>query len=107
MTLPDGRGMKSGTTERNLEQLAIMFITTLAQYAIQGYEVDAADYVLKPVEYLEVDIIFQLALKRVIVFTHHYKSYISLYFKRDKDCCIATSISKIQSMYTCCDLQPR
>ncbi len=31
--------------------VAIMFITTLAQYAIYGYEVGAMDYVLKPVEY--------------------------------------------------------
>lgn len=29
----------------------IIFITNLAQYAIQGYEVDALDYVLKPITY--------------------------------------------------------
>ncbi len=33
------------------KDVAIMFITTLAQYAIYGYEVGAMDYVLKPVEY--------------------------------------------------------
>ncbi|MCR5101215.1 MAG: response regulator, partial [Butyrivibrio sp.] len=33
------------------KDVAIMFITTLAQYAINGYEVGALDYVLKPVEY--------------------------------------------------------
>ena len=32
-------------------KVLIMFITTLSQYAINGYEVGAMDYVLKPVEY--------------------------------------------------------
>ena len=29
----------------------MIFITNMAQYAIKGYEVDALDYVLKPVSY--------------------------------------------------------
>ena len=33
------------------EEVQIVFITNMAQYAIQGYEVDALDYVLKPVSY--------------------------------------------------------
>ncbi len=32
-------------------KVLIMFITNLAQYAIRGYEVDALDYVLKPINY--------------------------------------------------------
>ena len=32
-------------------EVLIMFITNLAQYAIQGYEVDALDYVLKPIQF--------------------------------------------------------
>lgn len=32
-------------------EVVIMFITNMAQYAIQGYEVDALDYVLKPISY--------------------------------------------------------
>lgn len=31
--------------------VAILFITNMAQYAIRGYEVDAMDYLLKPVSY--------------------------------------------------------
>lgn len=31
--------------------VVIMFITNLAQYAIKGYEVDAIDFVLKPIQY--------------------------------------------------------
>lgn len=33
------------------DQVLIIFITNLAAYAIKGYEVDALDYVLKPVSY--------------------------------------------------------
>ena len=32
-------------------EVLILFITNLAQYAIRGYEVDALDYMLKPVSY--------------------------------------------------------
>lgn len=31
--------------------VALVFITNLARYAIQGYEVDASDFILKPLEY--------------------------------------------------------
>lgn len=31
--------------------VTIVFITNLARYAIQGYEVDASDFILKPLEY--------------------------------------------------------
>ena len=33
------------------DQVLIIFITSLATYAVKGYEVDALDYVLKPVSY--------------------------------------------------------
>lgn len=43
------------TTARLLREtdpnVAILFITNMAQYAIRGYEVDAMDYLLKPVSY--------------------------------------------------------
>ena len=31
----------------------IIFVTNIAQYAINGYEVDAVDYILKPVSYYD------------------------------------------------------
>lgn len=33
------------------QKVIIMFITNMIQYAVRGYEVDAMDYVVKPVEY--------------------------------------------------------
>lgn len=40
----------------------IIFITTMAQYAIKGYEVDALDFVLKPITYGQFSLKMQKAL---------------------------------------------
>lgn len=45
--------------------VAIMFITTLAQYAIYGFEVGALDYVLKPVEYEKFAMRFERLLRSI------------------------------------------
>lgn len=45
-------GMTAAEKIRELDnEVIIMFITNMIQYAIRGYEVDAMDYVVKPVEY--------------------------------------------------------
>ena len=47
---------------RRDEEVVIIFITNMAQYAIRGYAVDALDYVLKPVSYFA----FSQRLERAI-----------------------------------------
>ena len=45
-------GMTAAEEIRRLDQeVVIMFITNMTNYAIRGYQVDALDYVLKPVSY--------------------------------------------------------
>lgn len=45
-------GMTAAREIRELDdQVLIIFITSLAAYAVKGYEVDALDYVLKPLSY--------------------------------------------------------
>lgn len=45
-------GMTAAQKIRSLDhEVVIMFITNMIQYAIRGYEVDAMDYVVKPIEY--------------------------------------------------------
>ncbi|XME01370.1 LytR/AlgR family response regulator transcription factor [Lachnospiraceae bacterium C1.1] len=45
-------GMTAAEKIRELDsEVIIMFITNMTQYAIRGYEVDALDYMVKPVEY--------------------------------------------------------
>ena len=53
-------GMEAARKIRKLdENVILIFITNMAQYAIQGYEVNALDYVLKPISefafYQELD----------------------------------------------------
>ena len=45
-------GMTAAAEIRKMDtKVVIMFITNMTQYAIRGYEVDALDYILKPVSY--------------------------------------------------------
>ena len=45
-------GMSAAEEIRKVDsEVVIMFITNMTQYAIRGYEVDALDYILKPVSY--------------------------------------------------------
>ena len=43
----------------------LVFVTNMAQYAIRGYEVDALDFVLKPVNYYQFSTKLARALQRV------------------------------------------
>lgn len=56
-------GMTAAREIRAMDsEVVILFITNMPQYAIQGYEVDALDYVLKPVSYFA----FSQRLERAI-----------------------------------------
>ena len=46
-------------------KVVIMFITNMTNYAIRGYEVDAMDYVLKPVSYFAFSQKLDRAIKRI------------------------------------------
>ena len=44
----------------------LVFVTNMAQYAIKGYEVDALDYVLKPVNYYQFCTKLSRAVQRAV-----------------------------------------
>jgi DNA-binding LytR/AlgR family response regulator len=50
---------------REDKSVIIMFITNMTQYAIRGYEVDALDYIVKPVEYFSFAWKMQRAVDRI------------------------------------------
>lgn len=80
--LPDMDGVSMCAKVRELdERIVISFITSLSQYAIQGYTVNAVDYILKPIQYDSFKIkfarIYRIAYKNV----QEHKKY-TLY---DKD----------------------
>ena len=56
-------GMDAAETIRTKdEQVIIIFITNMAQYALRGYKVNALDYVLKPISYVS----FAETLKKAV-----------------------------------------
>ena len=50
--LPGMNGMEAARRLRQLDtQVILIFVTNMAQFAVKGYEVDALDYIIKPVQY--------------------------------------------------------
>ena len=59
-------GMDAAEKIRELDpNVVIIFITNMTQYAVRGYEVDALDYIVKPVEYFSFSQKFSRALGRI------------------------------------------
>ena len=63
IVMPHMNGLDAARRLRERDsRVALVFITTMAKYAIKGYEVDALDYLVKPIGYE----LFRLKLDRVI-----------------------------------------
>ena len=60
MPLMDGMTAAKKLREKD-ENVNIVFVTNLAQYALKGYKVNALDYLVKPVDYFE----FAVELKKI------------------------------------------
>lgn len=53
--MPHLNGMNAAKKMRRADpDVALIFVTHLAKYALQGYEVDAVGYILKPVDYFSL-----------------------------------------------------
>lgn len=73
--MPHMDGMTAARKIRETDQsLGIVFVTNMAQYAIHGYEVDAIDFIVKPVSYY----VFSDKLRKAIRFfqSHAEKEYV-------------------------------
>lgn len=54
--LPGINGMEAAHKLRTVDgKVTLIFVTNMARFAVKGYEVDAADYVVKPVHYGEFE----------------------------------------------------
>ncbi len=64
--MPNMNGMDLAKKIREIDQnVLIIFITNLGQMAIQGYQVEALDFVVKPIEYAEFKLKIERALCRI------------------------------------------
>ena len=63
IALPEMSGMDLARKIRETDpEMAIIFLTNMAKYAIEGYSVNACGYVLKPINYFN----FSLSMKRAL-----------------------------------------
>ncbi|MCH5157886.1 MAG: response regulator transcription factor [Clostridiales bacterium] len=63
--MPNMNGMEASQKIRaSNKDVAIIFVTNLAQYAVDGYSVNAFDFIIKPIEYAN----FKLRFNRVVSF---------------------------------------
>ncbi|MBQ7371421.1 MAG: response regulator transcription factor [Blautia sp.] len=66
--MPGTNGMDTARQVRAMdEHVVILFVTNIAQYAINGYEVEAVDYIIKPIGYYDFSMKFERALRRVVL----------------------------------------
>ena len=63
--MPHKNGLATARELRQVDPTVVLvFVTFLAKYAIKGYEVDALDYVIKPVNYNAFKITIDRAVRR-------------------------------------------
>jgi DNA-binding LytR/AlgR family response regulator len=61
--LPNRNGMQAAFRLRDFDkQVLIIFVTNMVQFAVKGYEVDALDYIVKPIIYEE----FKLKMQKTV-----------------------------------------
>ena len=64
--MPMMNGMDASRLLREKDdQVMLIFVTSMRQYAIQGYEVSASDFIVKPVSYPEFSLKFTRALSKL------------------------------------------
>ena len=79
--MPVMNGIDTAKAIREVDkQVLLMFITNLSQYAIKGFEVDAIDYVLKPINYAA----FSIKMKRLLRI-YRSRSVKSIFIKIDSE----------------------
>lgn len=70
--MPGTNGMDAARRIREIDRaVTIMFMTNIAQYAITGYEVDAVDYILKPVSYYDFSMKFHRTVEKAAQKVEH------------------------------------
>lgn len=61
--MPIMDGMKASSKLRKFDQTStLIFVTNMANYAVKGYEVDAMDFLVKPIDYF----VFSLKLEKAV-----------------------------------------
>ncbi len=64
--MPYMNGLEVSKKIREIDKTVVLiFVTNLSQYAVNGYEVEALDYIVKPISYFNFSIKIQRAINRL------------------------------------------
>lgn len=70
--MPGLNGIDTARKLREIDQnVVIIFVTNIAQYAIMGYEVDAVDYIMKPISYFDFSMKFHRTVSKAVQKREH------------------------------------
>ena len=83
--MPGINGMEAAHLLRTYDEVTpIVFVTNLAQYAVRGYEVDALDFIVKPVTYFNFRMRMDKAMRQNFVpVVDDQKNFIGIVTRRD------------------------
>ena len=71
--LPDIDGMEASRRLREIDnKVVLVFVTNMAQYASKGYEVNAVDFILKPLQYYDFNMKMKKAVRVVQQYSEKY-----------------------------------
>ena len=69
--MPHLDGMSTARKLREKDQtIALIFITNMMQYAIKGYEVNALDFIVKPVKYFD----FEMKMRKAVEYIQKHRN---------------------------------
>ena len=95
ISMPVMAGMETARQIRKIDSdVVLLFVTSLSQYAIRGYEVNAMDYILKPVSYFAFSQRLNRAMARV---KSHAKNYLIVSTKNGMQKLDISSIYYVES----------
>lgn len=81
IAMPHLDGMECARRLRQLDDATpLIFVTSMAQYAIRGYEVNAMDFIVKPVEYEE----FTVKMDKVLRYLKRYGGHMITVKRKDE-----------------------
>lgn len=74
--MPTINGMQAARVIRQTDpDTLIVFVTQMAQFAVQGYEVEALGFVVKPINYPSFDMVMRKAMRRM---SHRHSDTVTL-----------------------------
>lgn len=92
INMPHMNGMEASVELRKIDQTVVLiFVTNMLQYAIKGYEVDALDFIVKPVKYFSFAIKMNKAVKRISNHEEH-----EIYIKASDNCVTRIKLSHLK-----------